>query len=128
MFAVITVLTCHAVLPSLLCLLCLLCLQVQLLGATLSIGRPSGYVDPGKAAAAATIAAEALARFQVATVSFFSNQELLRQLPGTFACCRSALRAFSSMGGRLAAGRGKQHGAALMAEHQRESSALAGTW
>ena len=39
--------------------------QVQLLGATLSIGRPSGYVDPGKAAAAATIAAEALAKFQV---------------------------------------------------------------
>lgn len=42
-------------------------LQVQLLGATLSIGRPSGYVDPGKAAAAATVAAEALARFQVAS-------------------------------------------------------------
>lgn len=41
--------------------------QVQLLGATLSIGRPSGYVDPGKAAAAATVAAEALARFQVAS-------------------------------------------------------------
>jgi splicing factor U2AF subunit len=40
-------------------------LQVQLLGATLSIGRPSGYVDPGKAAAAAIVAAEALARFQV---------------------------------------------------------------
>lgn len=39
--------------------------QVQLLGATLSIGRPSGYVDPGKAAAAAVVAAEALARFQV---------------------------------------------------------------
>lgn len=39
--------------------------QVQLLGATLSIGRPSGYVDPGKAAAAATVAAEALAKFQV---------------------------------------------------------------
>lgn len=41
---------------------------MQLLGATLSIGRPSGYVDPGKAAAAATVAAEALARFQVAVV------------------------------------------------------------
>jgi splicing factor U2AF subunit len=41
--------------------------QVQLLGATLSIGRPSGYVDPGKAAAAATVAAEALARFQAET-------------------------------------------------------------
>ena len=39
--------------------------QVQLMGATLSIGRPSGYVDPGKAAAAAVMAAEALARFQV---------------------------------------------------------------
>ncbi|KAL4433887.1 hypothetical protein ABPG75_000328 [Micractinium tetrahymenae] len=38
--------------------------QVQLLGATLSIGRPSGYVDPGKAAAAAVVAAEALAKFQ----------------------------------------------------------------
>ena len=40
-------------------------LQVSLMGATLSIGRPSGYVDPGKAAAAATVAAEALAKFQV---------------------------------------------------------------
>ena len=38
---------------------------MQLLGATLSIGRPSGFVDPGKAAAAATVAADALARFQV---------------------------------------------------------------
>lgn len=47
--------------------------QVQLLGATLSIGRPSGYVDPGKAAAAATVAAEALAKFQA------ESQALRRQ-------------------------------------------------
>ena len=39
--------------------------QVQLLGQVLSIGRPSGYVDPGKAAHAAHVAAEALAKFQV---------------------------------------------------------------
>lgn len=40
-------------------------MQVQLLGQSLSIGRPSGYVDPAKAHAAAQMAAEALAKFQV---------------------------------------------------------------
>lgn len=39
--------------------------QVQLLGQTISVGRPSGYVDPHKAAAAAQAAALALAAFQV---------------------------------------------------------------
>jgi hypothetical protein len=53
-------------------------LQVQLLGQTLSIGRPSGYVDPAKAAAAAQSAAEALARFQVS----------LRPLPHGFSLPR----------------------------------------
>ncbi|PSC69139.1 spindle assembly abnormal 6-like protein [Micractinium conductrix] len=43
--------------------------QVQLLGTTLSIGRPSGYVDPGKAAAAAVVAADALARFQAESLN-----------------------------------------------------------
>ncbi|KAG2485483.1 hypothetical protein HYH03_015757 [Edaphochlamys debaryana] len=38
--------------------------QVQLLGQTISVGRPSGYVDPTKAAIAATAAAGALAAFQ----------------------------------------------------------------
>jgi hypothetical protein len=38
--------------------------QVPLMGQTLSIGRPTGYVDPVKAYAAAQAAAEALARFQ----------------------------------------------------------------
>lgn len=38
--------------------------QVPLMGQTLSIGRPTGYVDPGKAFAAARAAADALARFQ----------------------------------------------------------------
>jgi splicing factor U2AF subunit len=44
------------------------CLQlnqsVAVMGSTLSIGRPAGYVDPGKASSAAQTAAEALARFQ----------------------------------------------------------------
>ncbi|KAG2437667.1 hypothetical protein HYH02_011047 [Chlamydomonas schloesseri] len=38
--------------------------QVQLLGQTISVGRPSGYVDPSKAATAATAAAAALEAFQ----------------------------------------------------------------
>ncbi|GLC45602.1 hypothetical protein PLESTB_001784400 [Pleodorina starrii] len=38
--------------------------QVQLLGQTISVGRPSGYVDPHKASAAAQAAAQALAAFQ----------------------------------------------------------------
>lgn len=40
--------------------------QVQLFGQSISVGRPSGYVDPGKAAAAAQAAAAALAAFQAA--------------------------------------------------------------
>ncbi|KAL6779338.1 UAF4 [Auxenochlorella protothecoides x Auxenochlorella symbiontica] len=40
---------------------------VSLMGATLSIGRPSGYVDPTHAAAAARSAAQALARFHAET-------------------------------------------------------------
>lgn len=39
--------------------------QVQLLGQAISVGRPSGYVDPSKAQVAAIQAAEALAAFQV---------------------------------------------------------------
>ena len=39
--------------------------QVQLLGQQISVGRPSGYVDPSKAQEAATAAAAALTAFQV---------------------------------------------------------------
>ncbi len=39
--------------------------QVQLLGQAISVGRPSGYVDPSKAQAAAQAAAAALSAFQV---------------------------------------------------------------
>lgn len=40
-------------------------LQVQLLGQPISVGRPSGYVDPSTAQSAAAAAAAALAAFQV---------------------------------------------------------------
>ena len=43
--------------------------QVQLFGQSISVGRPSGYVDPGKAAAAAQAAAVALAAFNKGEVS-----------------------------------------------------------
>lgn len=43
--------------------------KVQLLGVSLSIGRPAGYVDPVKALAAAQQSAIALAQFQVGTGS-----------------------------------------------------------
>eukprot|EP00210_Caulerpa_lentillifera_P001788 g1718.t1 len=43
--------------------------QVQLFGQTISVGRPSGYVDPSKAAAAAQAAAAALAAFNSGQVS-----------------------------------------------------------
>ena len=39
--------------------------QVQLLGQPISVGRPSGYVDPTTASTAAAAAAAALAAFQV---------------------------------------------------------------
>lgn len=39
--------------------------QVQLLGQSISVGRPSGYVDPSKAQQAATAASAALAAFKV---------------------------------------------------------------
>lgn len=39
--------------------------QVQLLGQSISVGRPSGYVDPSKAQQAASAAAAALAAFKV---------------------------------------------------------------
>lgn len=39
--------------------------QVQLLGQQISVGRPSGYVDPSKAQEAAAAAAAALTAFQV---------------------------------------------------------------
>lgn len=38
---------------------------VQLLGQAISVGRPSGFVDPTKATQAAAAAAQALAAFQV---------------------------------------------------------------
>lgn len=38
--------------------------QVQLLGQSISVGRPSGYVDPSKAQQAATAASAALAAFK----------------------------------------------------------------
>ena len=41
--------------------------QVQLLGQSISVGRPSGYVDPSRAQEAATAAAAALQAFQVWT-------------------------------------------------------------
>jgi hypothetical protein len=46
------------------------------MGTTLSIGRPSGYVDPTKAQAAAQAAAEALSRFQ-------AESQALRRSAGT---------------------------------------------
>ncbi len=42
--------------------------QVQLLGQSISVGRPSGYVDPSKAQQAASAAAAALAAFKVGHV------------------------------------------------------------
>lgn len=39
--------------------------QVQLLGQSISVGRPSGYVDPSRAQQAAAAAAAALQAFQV---------------------------------------------------------------
>jgi len=42
--------------------------QVQLLGQSISVGRPSGYVDPSKAQQAASAAAAALAAFKVSHV------------------------------------------------------------
>lgn len=45
--------------------------QVQLLGQSISVGRPSGYVDPSRAQLAASAAAAALSAFQVcAAVTF----------------------------------------------------------
>ncbi len=43
--------------------------QVQLLGQSISVGRPSGYVDPSKAQQAASAAAAALAAFKVSHVT-----------------------------------------------------------
>ena len=40
-------------------------MQVQLLGQSISVGRPSGYVDPSRAQEAAQAAAAALQAFQV---------------------------------------------------------------
>lgn len=53
--------------------------QVQLLGQPISVGRPSGYVDPSTAQAAALAAAEALDRYKVRTHlrSPFSGTALL---------------------------------------------------
>lgn len=45
----------------------ILCAQVQLLGQSISVGRPSGYVDPSRAQEAAAAAAAALQAFQVCT-------------------------------------------------------------
>ena len=42
--------------------------QVQLLGQSISVGRPSGYVDPSRAQEAAAAAAAALQAFQVRNV------------------------------------------------------------
>ncbi len=42
--------------------------QVQLLGQSISVGRPSGYVDPSRAQEAAAAAAAALQAFQVGNV------------------------------------------------------------
>ena len=46
----------------------ILAVQVQLLGQQISVGRPSGYVDPSKAQEAAAAAAAALTAFQVMRV------------------------------------------------------------
>ena len=43
--------------------------QVQLLGQSISVGRPSGYVDPSRAQEAAAAAAAALQAFQVRNCS-----------------------------------------------------------
>lgn len=43
-------------------------MQVQLLGQSISVGRPSGYVDPSRAQEAAAAAAAALQAFQVCSI------------------------------------------------------------
>ena len=58
----------HAlVIRAMLVLTCARLVQVQLLGQPISVGRPSGYVDPSTAQSAAAAAAAALAAFQVHT-------------------------------------------------------------
>ncbi|GMH32560.1 hypothetical protein BSKO_00394 [Bryopsis sp. KO-2023] len=55
--------------------------QVQLFGQSISVGRPSGYVDPGKAAAAAQAAAAALAAFQSSDIA--ASNLIARPAPPT---------------------------------------------
>ncbi|KAL0024901.1 hypothetical protein WJX77_001165 [Trebouxia sp. C0004] len=50
--------------------------QVQLLGQSISVGRPSGYVDPSKAQQAASAAAAALAAFKAGDDSAEMHQRL----------------------------------------------------
>lgn len=59
--------------------------QIQLAGSALSIGRPTGYVDPVKAQAAAQSAAEGLARFQ-------AESQLARKAAGADVDSEEALR------------------------------------
>ena len=50
--------------------------QVQLLGQPISVGRPSGYVDPMQAQTAAAAASAALAAFKVRSLSELSAIDL----------------------------------------------------
>lgn len=54
--------------------------QVQLLGQAISVGRPSGYVDPSKAQAAAQAAAAALSAFQAGDTDSIEMQQALKDL------------------------------------------------
>ena len=47
--------------------------QVQLLGQSISVGRPSGYVDPSKAQQAASAASAALAAFKASLYNLMCN-------------------------------------------------------
>lgn len=51
-----------------------LSLQVQLLGQSISVGRPSGYVDPSRAQEAAQAAAAALQAFQAGDMQTMEAQ------------------------------------------------------
>lgn len=72
--------------------------QVPLMGSMLTIGRPTGYVDPEKANNAANAAADALAKFQAESqserlASGAATAESLRQEDSTFLCVSGMVNA-----------------------------------
>ena len=58
--------------------------QVQLLGQNISVGRPSGYVDPSAAQMAAAQAATALQAFEVQHPFFTPLPSSFQKLPETW--------------------------------------------